>query len=171
MRIHKVSSASCNRLLRGLALGCCYMVLGLVIAYSCGLSAKAAEIPTIESEIENTADLEDDTGEYIDDTDTIMDGSATVSGGDSSGPVPAPDEVDTSQTDVGCTCAETLAVLLEVDAASENEVITYTNLEEFEASPATVDRYEYEILKRLEFLQYSQMILIGLIFVLIFKKK
>jgi hypothetical protein len=55
--------------------------------------------------------------------------------------------------------------------ASDDEIIVYENLADFEASSVLLDRYQYELLERLEFLQYSQVILISLIFVLIFKKK
>ncbi len=171
MGIRKVSSASCNRLLRGLALGCCYMVLGLVFAFSSGFRSEAAETSAVESQIENTADTEDETDESVNDSYTSMVGTDTVSGGDNTGPDSSEGEVDVSQDNLGCTCTEALISYLEVEAASEEEVTLYTSLEEFEASPAIVDRYQYEILKRFEFLQYSQMILIGLIFVLIFKKK
>lgn len=171
MRKLKNCSDSHNRLLRGLALGCCYTLFGLVIAFSSGLCAQAAEIPAIESETVISADMEGESVESVDDTNSVMDGSATVSGGDAGGQILPSDEVDDTTTYVGCTCAETLISFLEVEAASEEEIPVYETLEEFLASPANVDRYQYEILKRLEFMQYSQMILIGLIFVLIFKKK
>jgi hypothetical protein len=146
-------------------------LLGLVFALSSGFSAEAAGTSTIESQIENTADTEDNADELIDDSGTVVVDTGTVSGGDNLGPDSAESEVDASQDILGCTCAETLISFLEVEAASEEEIPVYESLDEFLASPANIDRYQYEILKRLEFMQYSQMILIGLIFVLIFKKK
>lgn len=49
--------------------------------------------------------------------------------------------------------------------------IEYGDLEEFLEQPVTVNRYEYEILKKLEFLQYAFVIELALIFLLIFRKK
>ena len=46
-----------------------------------------------------------------------------------------------------------------------------TELEEFLQEPIAVDRYQYEILKKLEFMQYAQAIMVTLIFILIFKRK
>ena len=118
--------------------------------------------------------IEEETNESLDDTNTSVDGSLTVSDGDSGGQNPSQDEMD-GETSNGQIEAlnETLA-LLNAQLAEEtaaDEVVLYESLDEFVAAPATVSRYEYEILQRLEFLQYSQVILIGLIFVLIFKKK
>ncbi len=46
-----------------------------------------------------------------------------------------------------------------------------TELEAFLQEPIAVDRYQYEILKRMEFMQYAQALMIALIFILIFKRK
>lgn len=46
-----------------------------------------------------------------------------------------------------------------------------TDLEAFLSSPVSVTRYEYEILKRITYMQYAATISVGLIFILIFKTK
>lgn len=47
----------------------------------------------------------------------------------------------------------------------------YDTYEAFMESPVYVTRYEYELLNRLEFIQYALAIVIALLFLLIFKKK
>lgn len=58
-----------------------------------------------------------------------------------------------------------------LSVSSVSSDVVYDNLEEFESSPVYVDRYEYEILKRLEFIQYAAAIIIALLFLLIFRRK
>jgi hypothetical protein len=58
-----------------------------------------------------------------------------------------------------------------VTFSSVSEDVVYTDLEEFEASSAYVDRFQYEILKKFEFIQYAAAIMIALLFLLLFKKK
>ena len=53
-------------------------------------------------------------------------------------------------------------------ASSAIEYPLYETFEEFQASPVYVTRYEYEILNKLEFIQYALCFLIALIFLLIF---
>ena len=59
---------------------------------------------------------------------------------------------------------------IEVDNANDYFPL-YDTYEEFMASPLYVTRYEYEILNKLEFIQYALVLLIALIFLLIFRKK
>ena len=54
---------------------------------------------------------------------------------------------------------------------TETETILYTSLDDFKASAVLVDRYQYEILQKLEFIQYALVILIALLFLTILKKK
>lgn len=49
--------------------------------------------------------------------------------------------------------------------------IEYSDFDEFAASPVYVTRYEYELLNRLEFIQYALVIVIALLFLLFFRKK
>lgn len=49
--------------------------------------------------------------------------------------------------------------------------LMYSDLDEFTASPIYVTRYEYEILKKLELIQYALLIMIALLFLLYFKRK
>ncbi len=160
---------------RGFISGWCYilresfliMLPVLLILLPC-VSTKAASLsPTEETVIEEAYD------EFTDDTDTSMDGSDTVSDSDISGQDSAPLEVVVQASDEEIEALNTIISLLseEDEGVPVDETPVYSSLDEFEALPVTVSRYEYEILKRLEFLQYSQVILIGLIFILIFKKK
>ena len=55
--------------------------------------------------------------------------------------------------------------------SSDDLYPVYDTYEEFMASPMYVTRYEYELLGRMEFIQYALAIVIALLFLLIFKKK
>lgn len=140
-------------------------VLPVVLMLLCCMQLDAAALPSTSGEDV----IEEEVNESVDDTDTALDGSGTVSGGDSSGQILPEDEVDTEMSNELSEAFNAFISLLTEE--SDEEIVVYESLEEFEATPASVTRYEYEVLKRLEFLQYSQAILIGLIFVLIFKKK
>lgn len=85
----------------------------------------------------------------------------TVSAGDSEGLLEGPLASEEDKLDVAG---------LEGDTA-DIPVVYASSLDEFLQEPLAVDRYQYEILKRLEFIQYALAILISLIFVLIFKRK
>ncbi len=52
-----------------------------------------------------------------------------------------------------------------------DELPLYESYESFLASPVYVTRYEYEVLNKLEFIQYALAIMIALLFLLFFKKK
>jgi hypothetical protein len=58
-----------------------------------------------------------------------------------------------------------------VTLSSVSEDFVYTDLEEFESSSAYVDRFQYELIKKFEFIQYAAAIMIALLFLLLFKKK
>lgn len=166
MRNENYSSSLRSRLLRGIALGCCCMTLIL----SSVMQAQAAEV------VEDVPDMiepgmEDENSGADDDTGTPMDDGASDPDIGETGPDNPEDEVENTPSQVGCTCAETLISFFSTEMTLDEEIIVYENLSEFEASTAVVDRYQYELLKRLEFMQYAQAIMIGLIFVLIFKKK
>lgn len=157
------SSALCSRILRGLALGCCCLTL----LFGSVLTTYAAE-PGEDLNLDEMEDVNHDANER---TGTALDDGTSNPDSGETGQDSPESEVEVSSGQVGCTCAETLISFLSTETASDEEIIIYENLDEFEASTAFVDRYQYELLKRLEFLQYSQVIMIGLIFVLIFKKK
>lgn len=56
-----------------------------------------------------------------------------------------------------------------LEAHEPSEEVIYDNLDEFLQQPAKVSRFEYEIVKKMEYLQYAIAILIALIFLLIFR--
>lgn len=90
---------------------------------------------------------------------------------------PGIESESTIESEVGTTVvtggivlsSEAFNQLIENQAAESSEEIIYDNLDEFLQQPAKVSRYEYEILKKLEYLQYAIAILIALIFLLIFR--
>lgn len=90
---------------------------------------------------------------------------------------PGSESESTIKSDVGTTVitggivltSEAFNQLIENQASESSEEIIYDNLDEFLQQPAKVSRYEYEILKKLEYLQYAIAILIALIFLLIFR--
>lgn len=167
-----VKSVRCSllpffRFSRGLiALGACGITLMLNMPSIKVYATEADPIEQIEEEMEGL-----ENGSINDDTGTAMDGNSVnpdnVETGQTDEEAPVPDE----STATRCTCGETLIAYYEAKLTESQELTEYEDLAEFEATPAQVSRYEYEILKRLEFMQYTQLILIGLIFILIFKKK
>ncbi len=58
----------------------------------------------------------------------------------------------------------------ELYSASGISLGEYSTYEEFLSSPVYVTRYEFEILSKLEFIQYALAIIIALLFLLFFKK-
>lgn len=155
------------RLSRGfIALGACSIALMLNAPSIKANATEADPVEQIEEEMEglDNGSIDDDAGTTVDgDSDSTADGEAGQT--DEEAWVPG----ESVQT--GCSCGETLIEYFEAQMMDSQELMQYDSLEEFEATPAQVTRYEYEILKRLEFMQYTQLILIGLIFILIFKKK
>ena len=71
--------------------------------------------------------------------------------------------VNPDGTVISATCDVTVFLPVEDEEPTE--------LEEFLQEPLEVNRYQYEILKRMEFMQYAQALMIALIFILIFKRK
>lgn len=64
--------------------------------------------------------------------------------------------------------------LLSIREAGEEEPAELSEeiaIDSFLESPVQVDRYQYEIIKRFEFLQYAAAIVIGLLFIAIFRAK
>lgn len=62
-------------------------------------------------------------------------------------------------------------------SVSENNALYFSedyvileDLEEFESSTVLVDRYQYAVLERLEFLQYASAIVIALLFLILFMR-
>lgn len=90
---------------------------------------------------------------------------------------PGTESESTIESEVGTTVitggvvltSEAFNQLIENQALESSEEIIYDNLDEFLQQPAKVSRFEYEILKKLEYLQYAIAILIALIFLLIFR--
>lgn len=167
MRKRILSSALHSRMLRGLALGCFCLSIFLFSSPASVLAAETGEPEEMET-IEEMEDI----------GDGIVAGAVTGLAGDivdgdsgEAGQTFTEGEMEDEVVQGGCSCAEALiSFLSDVETQSE-EITIYENLSEFEASSVLVDRYQYELLKRLEFLQYGLVIMIGLIFVLIFKKK
>lgn len=161
------SSSLCSRILRGLALGCFCLSIFL---FSSPVAVIAAETGEPE-EMETIEEMEEIGDGIVAGTVAGLAGDIVDSDSGEAGQTTPESEVEDETVQVGCTCAETLISFLSEESAQSEEITIYENLAEFEASSVLVDRYQYELLKRLEFLQYSQVIMIGLIFVLIFKKK
>lgn len=149
-----------------IALGACGIALILNMPSIKAYATEVDPIEQIEKEMEGleNGSTNDDTGAAVDgDSAGLDDGEAGQT--DEKGTIPS------ESVTPGCTCGETLISYFETQMTDTQELTVYENLTEFEDTPAQVTRYEYEILKRLEFMQYTQLILIGLIFILIFKKK
>ena len=112
-----------------------------------------------------------------DDAGAIVDGNTDAGTDSEAGPDNTEDEMENTSIPVGCTCGQEIIAYMESKAIMQaetdalNEPVIYETPEELEATPALLNRYEYEVIKRLEFLQYTALILIGLLFILIFKKK
>lgn len=157
------SSALCSRILRGLALGCCCLTL----LFGSVLTTYAAE-PGEDVNLDEMEDVNHDANER---TGTALDDGTSNPDSGEAGQTTPESEVEDETVQNGCACTEAIISFLSEESAQSEEIVVYDDLAEFEASSALVDRYQYELLKRLEFLQYSQVIMIGLIFVLIFKKK
>ena len=152
---------------RGLiALGACSIAL---VLNAPSIKANATEVDPVEQIEEEMEGNED--GVIDDDTDTPVDGDTDNLSDSETGQTDEEARIPGESVQTGCTCGETLIEYFETQMTDSQELTQYENLEEFEAAPAQVNRYEYEVLKGLEFMQYTQLILIGLIFILIFKKK
>lgn len=174
--IVKESSAPHKRFTRGLtALG----ILSIILCLNT-MPVYATSIPPIDFE-EPEEQPEEQTEEVVDepddDTDTALDGDSVSDNSSEDGQIDEEVQLEVQPVEIRCTCGETIVAYMQEVAIAEAEAralaepVTYATEEEFLSSPATVTRYEYEILKRLEFMQYGALILIGLIFILIFKKK
>lgn len=138
----------------------CASVLMLMFLFSPAV-VNAAEITEelIESSVSSEAE-ESETSEIG--TENLEPGSETESTIES--------EAGTTVITGGVVLSsEAFNQLIENQAAESSEEIIYDNLDEFLQQPAKVSRFEYEILKKLEYLQYAIAILIALIFLLIFR--
>lgn len=158
---------------RGLvALGVCGIITSLWLCY---MPVGATEAEPIVNEPQETEEVIVDSNN--DDTGTSMDGAPDDGSDSETGPDASEGEMEDSTVPIGCTCGTEIIAYLESKALMQAELeaaeepVIYQTPEELEATPALLSRYEYEVVKRLEFLQYAALILIGLIFILIFKKK
>lgn len=165
MRMSLLSSNLRGRLSRGFALGCFCLSVFLFSSPASVLAAETGEPEEILEEMEENENGIDD------DASAGVAGDSVNSDSGEAGPDSSQGEVSDEVVQGGCSCSETLISFLSDIEAQSEEITIYDNLAEFEASSVFVDRYQYELLKRLEFLQYGLVIMIGLIFVLIFKKK
>lgn len=138
----------------------CASVLMLMFLFS-PVVVNAAEITeaTIES-TESSVVEESETSESVSESlDPGIESESTIES-----------EVGTTVVTGGIVLSsEAFNQLIENQAAESSEEFIYENLDEFLQQPAKVSRYEYEILKKLEYLQYAIAILIALIFLLIFR--
>lgn len=138
----------------------CASMLMLMFLFSPAVvnAAEITEVPVESTESTEAEDSEmNETG-----TENLDPGSESESTIES--------EVGTSVVTGGIVLSsEAFNQLIENQAAESSEEIIYDNLDEFLQQPAKVSRFEYEILKKLEFLQYAIAILIALIFLLIFR--
>lgn len=138
----------------------CASVLMLMLLFSPAV-VNAAEITeaTIES-TESSVVEESETSESVSESlDPGIESESTIES-----------EVGTTVVTGGIVLSsEAFNQLIENQAAESSEEIIYDNLDDFLQQPAKVSRYEYEILKKLEYLQYAIAILIALIFLLIFR--
>lgn len=138
----------------------CASVLMLMFLFS-PVVVNAAEIT--EATIESTESSEAEESETSEiGTENLEPGSETESTIES--------EAGTTVITGGVVLtSEAFNQLIENQATESSEEIIYDNLDEFLQQPAKVSRFEYEILKKLEYLQYAIAILIALIFLLIFR--
>lgn len=138
----------------------CASVLMLMFLFSPAV-VNAAEITevTIESS-ESSEPEESETGEtWTENSDLGSESESTIES-----------EAGTTVITGGVVLSsEAFNQLIENQASESSEEIIYDNLDEFLQQPAKVSRFEYEILKKLEYLQYAIAILIALIFLLIFR--
>lgn len=155
-----------------IALGVCSII---TIFWICLMPVRAMEMePTITEPTETEEEVID---EFTDDTGAVMDDDTVSDSDGEAGPDNEEGEVASQTAGVRCTCGETIISYLESKAIMEAELeasqepVIYQTPEEFEATPALLTRFEYESVKRLNFMQYGMLIIIGLIFILIFKKK
>lgn len=145
------------------------LVMLMVFIMPCRIYAAELNVPETEtdSEGELNGTLDNQSNNFESGSDTISDYSETVgfddtvSGGDASGSL---------------TRDEIIYLLQSVSVDDTNEVKEdyfplYESYEDFMESPLYVTRYENEVLKKLEFMQYAQAIMIALLFLLIFRKK
>lgn len=155
-----------------IALGVCGIIAGLWLCY---MPVGATENDPMVIEPQETE--EEILDSNIDDTGAIVDGAPDDDADSEAGPDTPESEMEVPIVQVGCTCGEEIVAYLEskelmqAELDALNEPVMYATPEELEATPALLSRYEYEVLKRLEFMQYTALILIGLLFILIFKKK
>lgn len=167
------NSVSPQHRLRGIvALGVCGIITSLWLCY---LPVGATETEPVINEPQETE--EEILDSVDDDTGTIVDGDVVDDSDSESGQSSEEGEMEIPPVTVGCTCGEEIVAYFESQALMQaeldamNEPVIYATPEEIEATPALLSRYEYEVVKRLEFVQYCALILIGLLFILIFKKK
>lgn len=131
-------------------------------------------LESIEETTEGTEELET---EEISESESVPEetpAEGSVSGNTVSGseiPVVDTSALESMVADLQNSNAE-LRSMYDAAAAAEQETETvYDNLQEFISQPVPVNRYEYELLSRLEFMQYGIVILIALLFLILFKRK